>query len=67
MKELRSMGAKNGAITMGKDGAYILDENNELYKAEVEPIALVSPQGSGDSFISTFTVKNNLGTEEAFK
>ncbi len=67
MKELRKMGAKNVAITMGKDGAYILDSNDELYKAIVEPIKLVSPQGSGDSFISTFTVKNNLGTEEAFK
>ncbi len=67
MKQLRSMGAKNVAITMGKDGAYILDSNDELFKAEVEPITLVSPQGSGDSFISTFTVKHNLGTDEAFK
>ncbi len=67
MKQLRKMGAKNVAITMGKDGAYILDESNKLYKATVDPIKLVSPQGSGDSFISTFVVKYELGTEEAFR
>ncbi len=67
MKILKDMGAKNVAITMGKDGAYIQDENNEIYKAEVEPIKLVSPQGSGDSFISTFVYKRSEGTEEAFK
>ncbi len=67
MKTLREMGAKNVAITMGKDGAYIHDENDEIYKAEVEPIKLISPQGSGDSFISTFVYKRTEGTEQAFK
>ncbi len=67
MKQLKKMGAKNVAITMGKDGAFILDEKNELYKAEVEPIKLVSPQGSGDSFISTFVAMKNQNTIEAFQ
>ncbi len=67
MKHLKDLGAKNVAITMGKDGAYILDSNDQLYNATVDPVTLVSPQGSGDSFISTFVVKNELGTEEAFR
>lgn len=67
MKELRKMGAKNVAVTMGKDGAYIINEKNEMYEATVDPIKLVSPQGSGDSFISTFVIKKDEGTEEAFR
>ncbi len=67
MKELRALGAKNVAITLGKDGAYLLDEEDNLFNATVDPIHLVSPQGSGDSFISTFVVKRHLGSEEAFR
>lgn len=67
MQLLREMGAKNVAITMGKNGAYLLDEKNNLYKAKVDPIKLVSPQGSGDSFISTFVVLRDEGSESAFK
>ncbi len=67
MKELKSMGAKNVAVTMGKDGSYILDENNDLFLATIKPIKLISPQGSGDSFISSFVVKYNEGIKEAFK
>lgn len=67
MKLLKEMGAKNVAITRGKDGSYILDEQNNMYLATVEPIKLASPQGSGDSFISTYIVMRDKGTEEAFK
>ncbi len=67
MDELKKMGAKNVAVTMGKDGGYLLDSKNQLFQAEVEPIQLVSPQGSGDSFISTFVHKIDQGSEEAFK
>ncbi len=67
MKKLKDLGAKNVAITMGKDGSYLLDENDTMYHAKIDPIELVSPQGSGDSFISTFMVKYNEGSESAFK
>ncbi len=67
MKQLRKLGAKNVAITMGKDGAYIMNSKSEIFKATIEPIKLVSPQGSGDSFISTFVAKYELGTLEAFR
>lgn len=66
MNKLKTMGAKNVAVTLGKEGSYLLDEKNNLFKAIVDPIKLSSPQGSGDSFLSTFVVKINKGSEEAF-
>lgn len=68
MYELKEMGAKNVAITMGSKGSYLLDENNILYSANIEKINLISPQGSGDSFISTFIAKYyDHNIEDAFK
>lgn len=68
MKKLKEMGAQNVAITLGKDGAYLLDKDGDLYKAKVDPITLVSPQGSGDSFISTFVVKQkDESIEDSFR
>lgn len=66
MKELKALGAKNVAVTMGGDGAFLLDKKNNLYKATVDPIRLESPQGSGDSFISTFVALHENGIKEAF-
>lgn len=67
MKKLKELGAKNVAITLGKDGSFLLDENSDLYSAKVKPIKLVSPQGSGDSFLATFIIKKSEGSSEAFK
>lgn len=67
MYKLQEQGAQNVAVTLGKDGAILLDSNKQLYKAIVDPIKLASPQGSGDSFISTFVVKLSSGFENAFK
>ncbi len=66
MKEMRRLGAKNVSVTLGKNGSYLLDEKNTLFKAKVKPIKLSSPQGSGDSFLSAFVSKISDGTREAF-
>ena len=67
MKKLKKLGAQNVAITLGKDGSYLLDSNSDLYYAKVDKIELISPQGSGDSFLSAFIIKINEGSEKAFK
>ena len=66
MKKIKELGSQNVAVTMGKDGAYLLDSENNLYKSSIDPIKLSSPQGSGDSFLSTFVSKISKGSMEAF-
>jgi len=70
MKKLIKLGAKNVVLTLGSEGSLMITSNNEFYEGKIiNPIELISPQGSGDSFIGAFLAKVNIKEqiEECFK
>ncbi len=67
MDILKNMGAKNVAVTNGAQTSYLVDSTGALHIAEMKQVELVSPQGCGDSFVSTFVHKINEGSVTAFE
>lgn len=67
--KLKDMGARNVLVSMGKDGALLLTEDNEVYISNVPKGTVVNSVGAGDSmvagFISGYTICNSY--EEALK
>ena len=54
-KKLKEKGAKNVLISLGKDGAILVDENNETYKTDaINGGKRISTVGAGDSVIAGF-------------
>jgi 1-phosphofructokinase len=68
-KKLQEMGARNIIVSLGKDGAYMLDENKREYFAKAPEGDLVDSVGSGDSMVAGFVygMDKGFGYEEAFK
>ncbi len=65
---LKKKGAKNVAITLGKEGSYFIDEQFNIYKSNViNEIKKVSSQGSGDSFVGAYLSNQNLEIIERLK
>lgn len=68
-QKLKEMGAKNVIVSLGKDGAFLLDENNKSYFLNAPKGTLINSVGAGDSmvagFIYGFVKYNNY--ETAFK
>lgn len=62
-KKLREMGAQNVLLSMGADGALLLDETGAIYEAGIPRGEKVNTVGSGDSmlagFIASFLEKND--------
>lgn len=57
MKILKGKGARNVIVTMGEDGALMMDKNSVVWKATIiNPVELVSRPGSGDAFIGAYLV-----------
>ncbi len=52
--ELRRMGAKNVLISLGQDGAMLIDETGKKYKAGVFNEKVINTVGSGDSMVAGF-------------
>lgn len=52
--ELREKGAQNVLISLGKDGAMLIDEFGEKYKSGVINQKVVNTVGSGDSMVAGF-------------
>lgn len=52
--KLREMGAKNVLISMAGEGAVLIAENNEVYKAPAPKGTLVNAVGAGDSMVAGF-------------
>lgn len=52
--ELRKKGAKNVLVSLGKDGAVLLSENGNKYRAEVPFGTAVNTVGAGDSMLAAF-------------
>ena len=54
-KELQKMGARNVLISLGGDGAMLIDENGCKHKAGVLKEKVINTVGSGDSMVAGFT------------
>lgn len=68
-KKLKEMGAQNVLISMGKDGALLVSEDNQVLLSSVAKGEVVNSVGAGDSmvagFISGYLKSNNY--EEALR
>lgn len=68
-KKLKDMGSRNVLVSMGKDGALLLTENNEVYVSNTPKGTVINSVGAGDSmvagFICGYTIYNSY--EEALK
>lgn len=53
-KELQKMGAQNVLISLGKNGAMLIDEYGEKHKAGVLKEKVINTVGSGDSMVAGF-------------
>lgn len=53
-KELQKMGAQNVLISLGGDGAMLIDEFGEKYKQGVLKEKVINTVGSGDSMVAGF-------------
>ena len=53
-KKLQDMGARNVLISMGKDGALLLTENNEVFISNVPKGTVKNSVGAGDSMVAGF-------------
>lgn len=62
MKKLQEMGARNVIVSLDKDGALLLDENNNDYYLNSIDGDVLSTVGAGDSLIAGFIA----GVEQGF-
>lgn len=53
-KELQKLGAKNVLISLGGDGAMLIDEFGKRHKAGVLKEKVINTVGSGDSMVAGF-------------
>ena len=53
-KELQKLGARNVLISLGGEGAMLIDENGQKYKAGVMKEKVLNTVGSGDSMVAGF-------------
>lgn len=64
-KKLWSLGAENVLVSMGNEGALLVDEQGKVYKAEPIKIIPVSTVGAGDSMVAGFLSGLEKGYEYA--
>ena len=53
-RKLKEMGAQNVLISMGKDGALLVTENDEVFDSSVAKGEVVNSVGAGDSMVAGF-------------
>lgn len=53
-KKLKQMGAQNVLISMGKDGALLVSENEDIFISSVAKGEVVNSVGAGDSMVAGF-------------
>lgn len=53
-KQLQLMGAQNVLVSLGKDGAILIDENGEKHKSSTLSGSVINTVGSGDSMLAGF-------------
>ena len=62
-KKLQDMGARNVLISMGKDGALLVDEEGKIHLSNAPKGDVVNTVGSGDSMVAGF-VSGYLRTKD---
>lgn len=62
-KELQKLGARNVLISLGGEGAMLIDENGNKHKAGVLKEKVINTVGSGDSMVAGF-VAGYIKTED---
>ena len=65
--ELQRRGAVNVLVSLGGDGALLLDENGEYHRAKALPIVPVNTVGAGDSTVAGFLAGVGRGYGYALK
>ena len=65
--ELQRLGARNVLVSLGGDGALLLDEHGGFHRAAALPITAVNTVGAGDSAVAGFLVGAEKGYEYALK
>lgn len=53
-RKLKEMGAQNVLISMGKDGALLVTENDEVFASSVAKGEVINSVGAGDSMVAGF-------------
>ena len=53
-RKLKEMGAQNILISMGKDGALLVTENDEVFASSVAKGEVINSVGAGDSMVAGF-------------
>ena len=53
-RKLKEMGAQNVLISMGRDGALVVTENDEVFASSVAKGEVVNSVGAGDSMVAGF-------------
>ncbi len=53
-QKLREFGAVNVLISLGRDGAILIDERDEIHQIGIVPCKAVNTVGSGDSMVAGF-------------
>ena len=53
-RKLKDMGAVNVLVSLGKDGAMLIDEHGRMHKANAPKITPVNTVGAGDSMVAGF-------------
>ncbi|MBO4950597.1 MAG: 1-phosphofructokinase [Clostridia bacterium] len=66
-RKLKDMGAVNVLVSMGGDGALLVDENNEVHRVFAHKITPVSTVGAGDSMVAGFLAGTDKGYDYALK
>lgn len=56
-KEMQNMGAKNVLVSLGGEGAVLLEENGRLLKMKAPKGKVVNTVGAGDSMVAGFLAK----------
>ncbi len=65
--ELKRRGSVNVLVSLGGDGALLINENAEVYRQPAFKVKMVNTVGSGDSMIAGFIVGLEKGYEYALK
>lgn len=65
--EMQKRGARNVLVSLGGDGALLLDENGEYHRADALPVIPVNTVGAGDSTVAGFLAGVGFGHEYALR
>ncbi len=66
-KELQDKGAKNVLVSLGGDGALLLDEQGKVHRATAIKGEVINTVGSGDSMVAGFLFGADKGYDHALR